>query len=184
MKVQTPHTRASDEAHLPTEQQATKTHPRIPQSHGDPGRPPGVEAAAGQGPQAIDGIDSAEAAGLIPSAAGGQRFLRQYRLRKRPEFLALQREGRRRTVPHFTVITRLRQTPPSRLGVTTSRKVGGSPERNRIRRMVREFFRRQHPALVPPRDLLVIARPGAAALGYWDVARELSRALDIDGAGA
>jgi len=91
----------------------------------------------------------------------------------------LQREGRRETVCHFTVITRHRQHPPSRLGITTSRKVGGAPTRNRIRRFVREFFRRHRVDLTPPRDVLVIARPSAAGIGYADVDHELTRALRL-----
>jgi ribonuclease P protein component len=108
-----------------------------------------------------------------------ERFPRSHRLRKRPEFLSLQREGRRRSAGHFTVVTRAKDALPSRLGITTSRKVGGAPERNRIRRLVREFFRRHREQIVPPRDVLVIARPGASALRYWDVERELSGALGI-----
>lgn len=96
----------------------------------------------------------------------------------------MQREGRRRTVPHFVVITRARKGPPSRLGITTSRKVGVAPARNRIRRLVREFFRRYRTMLSPHRDVLVVARPGAADLDYSDVKRELSSALGIDAATA
>lgn len=80
---------------------------------------------------------------------------------------------------HFTVITRVKPAPPSRLGITTSRKVGGAPARNRVRRLVREFFRHHREQIVPPRDVLVIARPGASELRYWDVERELSGALGI-----
>ena len=182
MKVWTPPTGEFDETHLSTEQQAAQTHTRLSHSHGERRRAPSAQAPAGKGPQTADRRDSGEAARLSAAATpakGSQRFLRRDRLRKRPEFLALQREGRRRTAPHFIVITRSKETAPSRLGVTTSRKAGNAPERNRIRRMVREFFRRSRIALVPPRDVLVIARPGAAALGYWDVHRELSRALGI-----
>lgn len=100
-------------------------------------------------------------------------------MRKRHEYLALQRDGRRVSFPHFVVITRQTQRPPARLGVTTSRKVGGAPTRNRIRRLVREFFRRHRTALAPPRDVLVIARPAAATLCYADVVHELSRALQL-----
>jgi ribonuclease P protein component len=113
------------------------------------------------------------------SALFSERFPRGHRLRKRPEFLCLQREGRRRSAVHFTVITRVKDAPPSRLGITTSRKVGGAPDRNRVRRLVREFFRRHREEIVPPRDVLVIARPGASVLRYWDVERELSGALGI-----
>ena len=75
------------------------------------------------------------------------------------------------------MITRHRDQAPSRLGVTTSRKVGGAPQRNRIRRMVREFFRHHRIELMQPIDVLVIARPGAAALRSNDVVLELTRAL-------
>src|SRR5262249_55626428 len=108
-----------------------------------------------------------------------QRFPKAFRLRKRHEFLALQREGRRQTLPHFIVISRRREHPPSRLGITTSRKVGGAPTRNHVRRLVREFFRRRRGDLVPPRDVLVSARPAAATVSYTDVAHELARALNL-----
>jgi len=77
------------------------------------------------------------------------------------------------------VITRSRQHPPSRLGITTSRKVGDAPTRNRVRRLVREFFRRRRLELTPPRDVLVIARPGAAAVRYADVEEQLTRVLRL-----
>lgn len=112
-------------------------------------------------------------------AAGTHRFPPRYRLRKRHEFLTLQREGRRHAAPHFVVITRPAATAAARVGITTSRKVGSAPQRNRIRRLVREFFRRHRPLLDPPHDVLVIARPGAAAVPYADVVSELSRALRL-----
>lgn len=178
MKVWTPRMRGVDEAHLPTKQPETQANTRVSSSHGNPGRPPSSEAQEGQGSQATHRQHPTEAAllgGSKPSLS--QHFPPRYRLRKRPEFLALQREGRRRTAPHFIVITRNKANAPSRLGITTSRKVGGAPARNRVRRMVREFFRRHRPFLDPPRDVLVIARSGAPALRYRDVEHELSRAL-------
>lgn len=180
MKVWTPRMRGVDEAHFPTKQPETQTNTRVSGSHGDPGRPTGAEAPKGKGSQASGRHYPAETARLTDDEVeGSQRFPPRYRLRKRPEFLALQRAGRRLTAPHFIVITRAKSNTPSRLGVTTSRKVGGAPARNRIRRMVREFFRRQRPFLDPPRDVLVIARSGASSLRYWDVERELSPLLQV-----
>ncbi len=115
---------------------------------------------------------------MSAAAAGRERFPPDHRLRKRHEFLAVQREGRRHAAPHFVVITRP-AAAVTRLGITTSRKVGNAPQRNRIRRLVREFFRRHRTQLDSPHDVLIIARPGAAAIGYADVARELSRALRL-----
>ena len=77
------------------------------------------------------------------------------------------------------MITRERGDEPSRLGVTASRKTGNSPARNRIRRLVREFFRRHRAELEPPRDIVVIARPGAHLLPYAQVERELGGALGV-----
>ena len=77
------------------------------------------------------------------------------------------------------VITANRVRGPSRLGITTSRRVGGAVLRNRVKRLVREFFRRHQHAIVPPKDVLVIARTQAAQAGYADVVQELSKALRI-----
>jgi ribonuclease P protein component len=109
-----------------------------------------------------------------------ERFPRLHRIRKRSEFLALQRGGKKRAAAHFIVITRRTDKPPARLGITTSRKVGNAPARNRVRRFVREFFRRHREALGAPADVLVIARTSAAEVNYRTVARELSRALGIE----
>ncbi|HSP99405.1 MAG TPA: ribonuclease P protein component [Candidatus Dormibacteraeota bacterium] len=118
---------------------------------------------------------------MTPAADGdrSQRFPRRYRVRTRREFVALQRDGRRQAAPHFIVITSATPGPHARLGITTSRKVGNSPARNRIRRLVREFFRRHRTRLESSCDLVVIARPGAHTLAYTDVVNELSRALRL-----
>lgn len=77
------------------------------------------------------------------------------------------------------MITRDRFDGPSRLGITASRKVGNAPVRNRVRRLVREFFRRSRTDIVPPRDIVVIAKPGAHTVSYSAVERELSKALEL-----
>jgi ribonuclease P protein component len=46
--------------------------------------------------------------------------------------------------------------------------------------MVREFFRTHHDQIEPPRDVVVIARPGAGDADYAEVTRELGSALRID----
>jgi ribonuclease P protein component len=46
-----------------------------------------------------------------------------------------------------------------RLGVTVTRKIGGAVRRNRIKRVLRDIFRRNRATLDPPLDLVVNARP-------------------------
>lgn len=52
----------------------------------------------------------------------------------------------------------------ARLGCAVSRKVGGAVVRNRVRRLIKECFRRSA-ATLPAIDLVVIAKPNAAQLG-------------------
>jgi ribonuclease P protein component len=62
-----------------------------------------------------------------------------------------------------------------RLGVTASRKVGSAVVRNRVKRRVRDAFRRQRGLLPASTDVVVIARPSAAELSGPAVAEELAR---------
>ena len=101
------------------------------------------------------------------------------RIRRRREFLALQRDGRRRHTPHFVVIRRPSTGAASRLGVTVSARIGNSVVRNRVKRLVREVFRHRRADLVPPTDVLVIAKPGASTLTYAQAATELEHVLEI-----
>ena len=64
----------------------------------------------------------------------------------------------------------------TRLGVTVTRKVAGAVGRNRIKRLVREAFRRNR-ALFPEHcDLVLVARSSATKLDYAAVCAELTAA--------
>lgn len=65
-----------------------------------------------------------------------------------------------------------------RLGITASRKVGGAVVRNRLKRRVREIYRRspERPSL-PPRDLVVHLQPPAARAPVAELRRELLELL-------
>jgi ribonuclease P protein component len=103
-------------------------------------------------------------------------------VRRRGEFLAIQRSGRRWRSPSFVVIRRTSPTGQTRLGVTVSRRVGNAVERNRVKRLVREAFRTSAPELVPAQDIVVIARSGAHELEYAEVAAELRAVFQPSGA--
>ncbi len=92
----------------------------------------------------------------------GFSFRKSDRIRKRSEFSALDVEGRRVAVPWFLAVVAPSQSGRSRLGVTVSRRIGRSVQRNRIKRVVREFFRLNRQRLGGPWDVHVIARRGAA----------------------
>ncbi|MDP9037478.1 MAG: ribonuclease P protein component [Myxococcota bacterium] len=116
-------------------------------------------------------------------------FGRDRRLRKHTEFAKAQRTGRRIGTPHFTLLIAARELPATtspnvrsavqpayspvpRLGVVVGRKVGGAVSRNRVKRLCRECFRLWPDLLPDGLDLVVIARPGAAALQLAEVCAE------------
>jgi ribonuclease P protein component len=173
-----PPRRESNETHVPTKQQATQTDARLSGTHEHPGGPAGAEAAAREGAQTADRQHSAQTAVLTPRPIG-QRLPKSRRIRKRVEYVTLQRVGRRRAGRCFIVIAAPAASGLTRLGITASRRVGGAVVRNRVKRLVRDFFRRHQGRIRPAQDVLVIARPDAAAATYADVKRELAGALRI-----
>jgi ribonuclease P protein component len=67
-----------------------------------------------------------------------------------------------------------------RLGITVTRKTGSSVRRNRIRRMLRDVFRRHRAELTPALDLVLNARSEAAEASIADLDREfLARFAEI-----
>jgi ribonuclease P protein component len=112
----------------------------------------------------------------VISVAGPRSFPKALRLRRRRQFLSIQRDGSRRHTAHLVFIRRRGETELPRLGVTVSARVGNSVQRNRIKRLLREVFRHQRSALAPC-DLVVIAKSGAGELTYDQAVREFSEAL-------
>ncbi|MCF8028961.1 MAG: ribonuclease P protein component [Desulfobacteraceae bacterium] len=93
---------------------------------------------------------------------GDRRIRKRDKLLKRPEFLYLSRHGNSVHNRHFVVAYHLNQLDRPRLGVTVTRKIGGAVVRNRIKRIVREFFRRNRHQIRGNRDYNVIAKKAAA----------------------
>jgi ribonuclease P protein component len=106
----------------------------------------------------------------------GEGFPKAARIRRRREFLSFGRTGGKRRTAHFVLLTERSGQRP-RLGITVSRKVGGAVERNRLKRRIREIYRRDPERCRLDRDLIVIARPGAGTLSIDALRRELSESL-------
>ena len=66
----------------------------------------------------------------------------------------------------------------ARLGITVTRKIGSAVRRNRIKRLIREVFRRNRHRISAALDLVVNARPGMEARSYAELEAELLSRLD------
>lgn len=66
---------------------------------------------------------------------------------------------------------------PSRLGVVTSRKLGGAVVRSRVRRILRETFRQHQHGLNGPVDLVLVARPSLVHKALPLIQRDFRRGL-------
>jgi len=100
---------------------------------------------------------------------GSRRRPKRGRLSRSAEFERVYRQGRsfgnRYLVLHAfprTDAGELSEGP--RLGLSVSRKVGGSVERNLVKRLLREAFSGIAPSLPLDADIVVVARPDALEL--------------------
>lgn len=107
---------------------------------------------------------------------GPQRFRRVDRLKKRYEFKQAQLSGRRIHTPHFLIVVLPNALQNTRLGITVTKKVGTAVQRNRIKRVVREVFRRNRRLFPASHDLVFIAKRGATEIDYRSLLSELERA--------
>lgn len=103
----------------------------------------------------------------------GEGLPKRLRLRRRRQYLAVQRSAHRVVTTHFVVYARPNGDRATRIGITVSRKVGKAVVRNRVKRLVREAFRRHREALPTGLDLVLVARVGKPATVHADVVAEL-----------
>jgi ribonuclease P protein component len=117
--------------------------------------------------------------GETPKRRDGQRgesrktFKKHEKIRRRKDYSAIFQSGQRLHSKNFTVIINRNELEVSRLGLSVSKKVGEAVRRNRIKRLLREFFRLNKSILPASQDIVIIVRKDVSAKKYQDVCREL-----------
>jgi ribonuclease P protein component len=103
-----------------------------------------------------------------------QRFPRAARMLVARDFAELRAKGSRRIASrHFSAEFRPTDRSTARLGLAVSRRVSKlAVERNRLKRLVRDSFRRRR-AVFEPVDILVIARSSAVAASGTELLADL-----------
>ena len=102
-------------------------------------------------------------------------FGKSQRVRRRGEFQQAFSAGYRVSSRYFTLILLPGATPPARLGIVASRKLGDAVRRNRAKRLIRELFRHQAP-LATGLDVVVIPRRELFDAPFLDLERDFRTA--------
>lgn len=105
---------------------------------------------------------------------GSERFSARDRVRRRSEYRRVQSTGQRVHSPRFVWLLLANGQSRPRLGITVTKKVASAVGRNRIKRVVREVFRRHRHQVPAGFDLVAIAKREALGLSYAECSRELS----------
>lgn len=109
---------------------------------------------------------------------GGESLPRESRIRRRREYLRCYREGRRRHGRLATLVAAASSLSQPRVGVTVSRRVGSSVTRHRVKRRIKEIFRRSSlRSRLGGVDLVFEMKRGAGEVSFQDLSREVSGLL-------
>jgi ribonuclease P protein component len=112
---------------------------------------------------------SSDTGGRTPEA-GRLRLRRPARLRQQRDFARVRQQGQRLALG--CLIANWHSLPTgasSRLGVVTSRKIGGAVVRSRARRLLRESFRQHQNEFAQPVELVLVARNSIAGKNFAEV---------------
>jgi ribonuclease P protein component len=113
-----------------------------------------------------------------PPQGRGERLLPEEKVRRRADYLRCYRTGRRRHGGLAILYFAPNQVGHPRIGITASRKVGKAVLRQRLKRRIKEIYRRwQDRGNLPPMDLVVHLKPEAGAADFRSFRAELLRLL-------
>lgn len=85
------------------------------------------------------------------------------------------REGEKQVGKTFIFFVLRRPGQGRKFGFAVTRKVGCATVRNRIKRYIREVYRKHRGALDDNASMVIVARPAAVGLGYLECEQAIRR---------
>jgi len=98
-------------------------------------------------------------------------------IRSATDFAALQSDSRSRAHPLLVLRYRRNGFEPTRYGISTGRRIGSAVARNRVRRRLRSLLRGLSGRIGGGWDVLIVARPPAAAASQAELGAALERLM-------
>jgi ribonuclease P protein component len=118
----------------------------------------------------------------MPEMPKRLRLGRDSRLGQNRDFMRVRQQGQR--LVQGCLIANWNRLPDGaspRLGVITSRKIGGAVARSRARRLLRESFRQHQHEFSQPVELVLVARNSIAGKKFAGVEKDFLAALNRAG---
>jgi ribonuclease P protein component len=84
-----------------------------------------------------------------------------------------------RETPHFLLLLHENNGGAKRIGITIRKKAGGAVIRNRMKRMVREFFRLNKDLFIDGQDNLIKVKQIPQKMSWNDTKEELQSLLSV-----
>jgi ribonuclease P protein component len=107
-----------------------------------------------------------------------EKFPPTERLRKRIDFKRAEKNKVARLVTkHLVILAAPNEYAFARIGITASKKIGGAVVRNRIKRLLREIYRRNKQLFPHGHDYILIAKNNMADITYHDLTQEIAKAI-------
>ena len=124
----------------------------------------------------------------VPVVTAPERaFAKSKRVLRHADFQRVYKLGRRQFTGNMTVFFLRRAAPEPatdhgaslRVGFTVGKVLGGSVERNRLKRRMREAVRTSWPEVEAPVDVVFHPRKSVIEMPFAEVAREVARGLQL-----
>jgi ribonuclease P protein component len=133
----------------------------------------GLECGMGRATQLIGGK---------PDVPGKETLPRRERLTSPREYREVFDRGRRTNGQAFVCYVARSEGQGRKFGMAVSRQVGGAVIRNRVKRFIRETYRKSRARLREDVRMVVVAKPAAARLTFAECHDGLTRLLRQGGA--
>ena len=114
----------------------------------------------------------------VPRTVGSPRLSRfrgEEKIADPQDFKKVMRFGKKLPSKNFILLTKRNDKQVHRLGIVISKEVGKATYRNRIKRLVREFFRLNKHRIEGASDMVILVRKGCALNRYAEAEEELRR---------
>jgi ribonuclease P protein component len=152
-------------------QQAPDQQAWLPRSHGHALGAGGPFPPPEEGAQAAHRLAALEARGLLTPSA---RLPRAHRLARASDIRRCLAKGRRRRYEHLDMIWMDNTTGHPRMGLIVPKFQASAVARNRLRRRLREIWRRELQPHQPAWDLVIKTRPEAYAASFDGLRADLA----------